>query len=102
VHYSIHNEGFEATPQTNVLVQLRNDRTGTISREYNYGLPPILPGDTADFAQLGFITPSTYINESHTLLLRIDTGNAAVEANEENNVFTRSGFFVLGVTAGCP
>jgi hypothetical protein len=102
VHYSIHNEGFEATTQTNVQLQFRNDRTGNISREYNYTLPPVLPGDTDDFAQLAFVTPSTFINESHTVLLRIDTGNTVVEANENNNAFSRGGYFVMGVLAGCP
>ena len=102
VHYSVHNEGFEATPQSNVAVQFVNDRTGTISREYNYVLPPVLPGDTDDFAQDTFVTPSTFINESHTLHLRIDTGSVVKEANEENNIHTRGGFFVLETLAGCP
>jgi hypothetical protein len=102
VHYSIHNEGFEATPESNVQLQFVNDRTGTISRDYNYVLPPVLPGATDNFVQHTFITPSTFINESHTIRLRIDTGNVIKEMNEENNLHTRGGFFVLGATAGCP
>ncbi|MDQ7025516.1 MAG: CARDB domain-containing protein [Anaerolineae bacterium] len=102
VHYSVHNEGFEATPESNVTLQFINDRTGTISREYNYVLPPVLPGDTANFAQLNFVTPSTFINEAHTLVLRIDTGNVVSESNEGNNTYSRTGFFVTGIIGGCP
>jgi CARDB len=102
IHYSVHNEGFEATPQSNVAVQFINDRTGTVSREYNYVLPPVLPGATDNFDQIALVVPSTFINESHTLRLRIDTGGVVKEANEENNVHSRGGFFVEETIAGCP
>lgn len=102
VHYSIHNEGFEATPQSNVTLQFINDRTGTVSREYNYVLPPVLPGDTDDFVQDTFVAPSTFIDEAHTVVLRIDTGNVVKEANEDNNIHTRRGFFIVGTIAPCP
>ena len=94
VKYSVHNEGFETTPQSNVLVQLRNNRTGRVTVERNYVLPPIAPGETVNFVQRRFTGPSTFINESHTVVMRIDTGNVVKELNENNNTFNRGGYFV--------
>ena len=91
VNYRIHNEGFVATPETIVRVELANQRTGMIISEADYVLPPILPGDTVDVEQRGFIIGDTYINETTELRFFIDPTNAIRELSDVNNSYRAGG-----------
>jgi len=95
VTYSVFNEGFVETPQTVVRVEMRSDRTGTVSRSVDYVLPPVPPGATVDFEQRSFTAPTTFFNETHTLRLIIDPNNGLTELNEDNNVFVMPDILVL-------
>jgi subtilase family serine protease len=101
LHYAVHNEGFEATPLTNVVMQFINARTGTVSIEFNLELPSILPGETRTFIKQNIDMPTTFINESHILRLRIDTANLVLEANENNNLLDKSIFLSQFTIGGC-
>jgi len=100
VYVRIHNEGFVATPQTLLRVQLINQRTGTLISGEDYTLESILPGDTVDLEYRGFELGTTYINETTRLRFIIDPNNTAVELNETNNTYETSGTLLLR-TANC-
>lgn len=85
--YSVRNEGFEATPQTVVRIQMVNERTGTPTKVVDYTVPPILPGETVTFQQPNFIAPTTFFNELHAINLIIDPSNSIPELDEANNVY---------------
>lgn len=95
VNYRIRNEGFVATPETIVRVQLVNQRTGTLITGEDYVLNPILPGDTVDIAQRNFIVGDIFINETTELRFIIDPGNVASELNETNNNYQTPGGLIL-------
>lgn len=90
-NYSIFNLGFEPTPPASVIVQLINQRTGTIMETAVYNLPVIQPGTTVDFFETGFFMPPLFVNEDTTLRFIIDPDNAVVETNEGNNIINIEG-----------
>lgn len=96
----IHNEGFVATPQTTVRVQLINERTGTLITGVDYTLESILPGDTVDLEYRGFPVGTTYVNETTRLRFIIDPANSVAELNETNNSYEQRGTLLLR-TANC-
>lgn len=87
----IRNEGFVGTPETVIRVQLSNQRTGTVITTEDYLLAPILPGDTVDLEQRGFIIGDTYVNEATILRFIIDPNNEVPELDESNNVYESIG-----------
>lgn len=99
LNYAIHNEGFVATSAGVVRLRFNNIRTGVLTREYTFDLPPIAPGDTVDFSQFGLRMPETYYNETHRMSLTVDAGNTSVEMNEDNNVYTED--FLIIQTGRC-
>lgn len=99
LNYSIRNEGFVTTPAGIVRLRFNNVRTGTLSREYVFDLPPINPGDTVDFSQFGLVMPETFFNETHRMTITIDASNAVAEMNENNNVYSED--FLIVQTGRC-
>lgn len=95
VFYNVRNEGFVPTPETVVRVQLSNQRTGTIMLSADYLLISVLPGETEDFAQMGFTMPDTFINETTRVRITIDPDNRVAELDESNNVFDINGTLLL-------
>lgn len=95
VNYRIHNEGFVATPETIVRVQLVNQRTGTLITGEDYVLNSILPGETVDIAQRNFIIGDTFLNETTELRFIIDPSNVANELDETNNTYQTPGGLIL-------
>ncbi|MCA9913770.1 MAG: hypothetical protein KC496_10495, partial [Anaerolineae bacterium] len=88
LNYSVRNEGFVITPAGIVRVTFTNVRTGTITRDYVFDLPPIDPGDTVNFSKFGLVMPETFYNETHRLTITVDAGNAVAEMNENNNSYS--------------
>ncbi|MGJ3238967.1 MAG: CARDB domain-containing protein [Anaerolineae bacterium] len=95
VFYRIRNEGFVATPQTIVRVQIINQRTSQIISSEDYILPSILPGDTVDIEQRGFVMGTTYVNEVTITRFIIDPSDNVPELNEDNNTYETSGTFLV-------
>ena len=95
VNYRIHNEGFVATPETIVRVELTNQRTGNIISEADYVLPPVLPGGTAEFEQRGFLIGDTFLDEATDLRFFIDPFNEIRELSDVNNTYRSRGALVL-------
>lgn len=99
IYYKIHNEGFVPTPQTVVRIQFINERTGTVSSSLDVPLDPMAPGETRELSA-HWVAPTTFYNESHTLVLTIDPSGGIPELNETNNSYRKSGILLLE-TAHC-
>ncbi|MGB7341484.1 MAG: hypothetical protein WBC91_21485 [Phototrophicaceae bacterium] len=97
-NFVIRNEGFVGIPQTVVRVQVLNQRTGTIITSNDYTLAALLPGETVDLAQRGFLMGDVFINEITTTRFIIDPSNTISELNELNNIYETSGTFLLRTT----
>ena len=99
LQFSVHNEGFEATPPTSMRVQDFHVRTGTVARSNVYDLPSVPPGETLTINIENYMAPEIYYNEAHRMVFTIDPGNVAKETNESDN--SRSIDFLLGQSTQC-
>lgn len=98
--YAIRNEGFVPTIASSVIIEMRSVRTGQITRSVEYPLPPVPPGETVNFLQLRFPTPTTFINEMHDIRLIVDPNNNVQELIETNNA-TSIGTFTVRSSSYC-
>jgi hypothetical protein len=98
--YAIHNEGFVETSPSIVRIEMKSVRTGQVTATRDFSLPAIGGGETLTFAWRGFVAPTTFINESHTIRATIDPNNAIAELNENNNGYALLNTLVLS-TARC-
>lgn len=92
---AIRNEGFVATPLTDVRIQVINQRTGTVTATQDYVLPPVLPGTTFNLSAVNFEMPLTFINETTILRVIIDPENLVAEVDENNNTYELVGLLIL-------
>lgn len=89
VNFEVYNEGFATTPPTTVSLIIRNDRTGTVSLNNIYTLPPIPPGGTVELSER-FVAPDTFVNEQATITLSLDADSSIAERDELNNQYAFS------------
>jgi hypothetical protein len=101
ISFAVHNEGFEITPQTVVRFQFVNERTGTISSSIDLPFAPLEPGGTRDIVYKMWYVPIVFIHEAHTVSYNIDPYHVVSEMNENNNLYAKSGVFIIQ-TNKCP
>ncbi|MEM9950690.1 MAG: CARDB domain-containing protein [Chloroflexota bacterium] len=95
INYRIRNEGFVATPETLLRVQIINQRTGNVVTSVDITLLPILPGDTVDLNLTNFVIGDTFVGESTITRYIIDPNNTVAELNEENNSYQENSGLIL-------
>ena len=97
---AVHNEGFVPTPQSVILFQFINERTGTVSSSIDIPLAPMAPGETRNIEYRTWRAPIVFYNETHTITYTIDPYNGMPEMNENNNSYRKTGVMLLQ-TAHC-
>lgn len=97
IFINVTNSGTGPTSASGTLsVVDRHDRTLTVTASTTGGFPVIQPG--GNFVVVATLTVDTFTNESHTVIVNVDNGNAIAETNEGDNSLSTS--YTLG-QAGC-
>jgi hypothetical protein len=98
VYMDVANFGTVASSSTTLLVQDFRQADGSFQEDTFGGIPVIQPGQTVSVGPIP-LTISTWYNEQHRLVLRIDPNNQIFETNEADNV--KEALYTLE-RASCP
>lgn len=98
IYMDVANFGSSFSPSGVISINDYRQLDGVFQTSTVGAFPPVAPGQTLNIGPIP-LTVSTYYNENHRLLMKVDGSNLIFETNENDN--TKEASYLLN-KAGCP